>query len=389
MCHWNWIEWNIPSSQIVCSGVYDGFDVDYDIVDLNEERSRVAGIENLKMITPRRKTFSLKYKEPKLDSLQGLISELTLNKRSDFEKDYGKILNLLFKKIDYGIISSLAQYYDLPLRCFTFSDFQLAHTLEEVERIMGLKLKDFNPSPKLEEEVGPKKIMLVLGTDVPTVLANWIEKGCFKGFAMRFLEELALKFKKARNWKAFYDVLDLLIHGIMLFPNIEKFMDHVVVEVFLSGNHVSFLLADIYHVFHARHEKRGETLLCCAPLLYTWFMQHMPEKGHFIAKELKYPQRLASLTATTKGCINYNPMLSQMQHNYSMNGPPEAKDLQLFVLFDIQVSNPDVRTIRKTWLKIVRKVPELKPILPEDVEKLNAKVKELELENIELRIKMN
>ena len=79
-----------------------------------------------------------------------------------------------------------------------------------------------------------------------------------------------------------------------------------------------------------------------------------------MAKELKYPQRLASLTASsirwyirewetpyiifrcgefpnvpllgTKGCINYNPMLSWMQYIYFMDGLPEAKDFQPFVL---------------------------------------------------------
>ncbi|XP_050890013.1 uncharacterized protein LOC127095354 [Lathyrus oleraceus] len=251
------------------------------------------------MTIPRRNTFSLKYKEPKLGSLQGLISDLTLNKRDDFGKDYGKILSLLTKKVDYGIIISLAQYYDTPLHCFTFADFQPAPTLEEVERVVGLKLKDFNPFPKLEEEAGPKKLSLSLSINVPTILANWVEKEGFKGFSMRFLEELALKFKKEVKWKAFYVVLALLIHGIVLFPNIEKFMDHIVVEVFLSSNHVPFLLAVIYHALHAQHEKRGGTFLCFAPLLYTWFMQHMPEKGPFIAKELKYPQRLASLTASS------------------------------------------------------------------------------------------
>ncbi|XP_050889328.1 uncharacterized protein LOC127094546 [Lathyrus oleraceus] len=273
---------------------------------------------------------------------------------------------------------------------------------------------------------------------------------------MMFLEDLALKFKKKGNWNAFYVVLDLLIHGIVLFPNVEKFVDQVAIEVFLSGNPVPFLLADIYHALHARHEKRGGTLLCCAPFLYTWFMQHMPEKGPFVAKELKSPQRLASLTTSsirwyirewetpdiivscgefpnvpllgTKGCINYNPMLSRMQHGYSMDGPPDAKDLHPFMLFDIQASNPDVRAIRKAWLKVVRKgkefgkrnllvkepytrwvkekvgeihlpfifnasafpkTPEPKPILPEDMEKFTTKVMELELENTELRIQMN
>ncbi|XP_050877928.1 uncharacterized protein LOC127081751 [Lathyrus oleraceus] len=393
------------------------------------------------MTTSIRHTFTLKYKEPKLDSLKGLISDLSLSRRDEFRKNYGKILSLLNKKVDYEIISSLAQYYDPPLRCFTFADFQLAPTLEEVERIVGLKLKDFNPFPKLEEDMGPKKIASALSINVPTVRDNWTEKGGCKGFAAMFLEDLALKFKKSGNWNAFYAVLALLIHGIVLFPNVEKFVDQVAIEVFLSGNPVPFLLADIYYAIHTRHEKRGGMLLCCAPLLYTWFMQHMPEEGPFVAKELKSPQKLASLTASSIrwyirewetpdiiGCINYNPMLSRLQHDYSMDGPPDAKDLQPFVLSDIQASNPDVRAVRKAWLKVVRmgkefgkrnilakepytqwmkervekiqlpyilkapalpKTPEPEPILPEDMEKLVTKVKELEVENAELRIQMN
>ncbi|KAI5438975.1 hypothetical protein KIW84_024636 [Lathyrus oleraceus] len=35
-----------------------------------------------------------------------------------------------------------------------------------------------------------------------------------------------------------------------------------------------------------------------------------------------------------------------------MDGPPDAKDLQPFVLSDIQASNPDVRAVRKAWLKV-------------------------------------
>ncbi|XP_050877251.1 uncharacterized protein LOC127081008 [Lathyrus oleraceus] len=256
-------------------------------------------MENLKMTTSMRHTFTLKYKEPKLDSLKGLISDLSLSKRDEFGKNNGKILSLLNKKVDYGIIGSLAQYYDPPLRCFTFADFQLAPTLEEVERIVVLKLKDFNPFPKLEEDMGPKKITSALSINIPTVRDNWVEKGGYEGFAAMFLEDLALKFKKSGNWNAFYAVLALLIHGIVLFPNVEKFVDQVAIEVFLSGNPVPFLLADIYHALHARHEKRGGTLLCCAPLLYTWFMQHMPEEGLFVAKELKSPQKLASLTASS------------------------------------------------------------------------------------------
>lgn len=161
---------------------------------------------------------------------------------------------LLTEKVDYGVINTLVQYYDPPLQCFTFSNFQLAPILEEVEIIVGQKLKDFNPFPKLDEEINPKRTNLAIRINVQVVIANWVKKGDFKGFTKRFLEELALKFKKTENWKVLYVVLGLLIHGIVLFPNIDSFVDHVFMEVFLSGNPMTCLLVDIYDAPHTRHE---------------------------------------------------------------------------------------------------------------------------------------
>ena len=43
-------------------------------------------------------------------------------------------------------IASLAQYYDQPLRCFTFGDFQLSPMVEEFEEILGDRWK----SPKVK-----------------------------------------------------------------------------------------------------------------------------------------------------------------------------------------------------------------------------------------------
>lgn len=136
----------------------------------------------------RRSTFLFKHKEPKLEILEGLISDLNAIKRGDFRRDHGGILSLLIENVDYGVINTLAQYYDPPLRCFMFSDFQLDPTLEEVERIMDQKLKDFYPFPKLKVEVNLRRITLVLSIDVKDVIDKWTKRVDFKGFAKRFLE---------------------------------------------------------------------------------------------------------------------------------------------------------------------------------------------------------
>lgn len=109
----------------------------------------------------------------------------------------------------------------------------------------------------------------------------------------------------------------------------------------------------------------------------------MPKKGHYTSKTLKPSKKLTSNTANhvkwyirdwetpniiisigdfpnvllirTRGCINYNPMLSLMQHSYSMNGPPKAEALEPFILHDIDADNPIVKKIKKSWKIIVRR----------------------------------
>ena len=93
---------------------------------------------------------------------------------------------------------------------------------------------------------------------------NWDVKGPFNGFSRKFLEDQAKKIEKEGNWEAFYAVLAVLVYGIVLFPNIDHFVDHLAVRIFLSGNPVPFLLADLYYTLHDRHEKKGGTILCCA-----------------------------------------------------------------------------------------------------------------------------
>ncbi|RDY00942.1 hypothetical protein CR513_15789, partial [Mucuna pruriens] len=41
-------------------------------------------------------------------------------------------------EVQPAALSTLTQYYDPPLRCFTFQGFQLAPTLEEYERLIGI-----------------------------------------------------------------------------------------------------------------------------------------------------------------------------------------------------------------------------------------------------------
>lgn len=172
----------------------------------------------------RKNTFTFRYKEPRLDSLKALSSKLAHIKYKCYVT-YGKILDLVNENVDYGALTTLAQYYDIPLRCFTFSDFQIAPTLEEFERILNRSIKDHNSFPKIEEDFTMPKLVVVLGIDVGELEASWAPKGDDKGFTRKFLEGRAWKFSKEEKWESCITVLALLIYGIVLFPNIDNFID--------------------------------------------------------------------------------------------------------------------------------------------------------------------
>ncbi|RDX86958.1 hypothetical protein CR513_31641, partial [Mucuna pruriens] len=59
-----------------------------------------------------------------------------------FEKLHDNLLHLLEVETQPTALEALFQYYDLPMRCFTFEDFQMAPTLEEYERLLGLLLTE-------------------------------------------------------------------------------------------------------------------------------------------------------------------------------------------------------------------------------------------------------
>ena len=48
-------------------------------------------------------------------------------------------------EVSVEAIASLTKYYDQPLRCFTFRDFQLVPTMEEFEEILRCTLGGRKP----------------------------------------------------------------------------------------------------------------------------------------------------------------------------------------------------------------------------------------------------
>lgn len=333
----------------------------------------------------KRSTYSYKFKDPKLDVLQELVSQLHLVYKINFGKDYGNLLSLLNKEADPLVFLTLAQFYVSPMRCFTFQDFQIAPMLEEFEHLVGIPIKNKLPFMGVEGTLEHEVIVDALHMHKKEVTANLRVKGNTKGFLLNFLIERAYTLLEAQSWEACYATIALAIYGIILFPNFDDFVDMSAICIFLTKNPVPTLLTDVFYYLTWRSAKKGGMVACCAPLLYTWLQTHLPNRGPFVdQKDASWPQRLGSLRSSdiswysreydgteiisscggfpnipligTRGCINANPVLSMRQLGYPMEGPPEEKFLEAFLLHDLGVENPTLfARIKKAWEKVNRK----------------------------------
>ncbi|XP_004514955.1 uncharacterized protein, partial [Cicer arietinum] len=261
----------------------------------------------------------------------------------------------------------------------------------EFERILGYSLERGNPYRYTGQPPKLDTIAEVLKIDIRALASTKEEKGAIHGFSRKYLEQKCQDLADKKEWSTFIDVLALIIYGIVIFPNLDNFVDFAAINVFLAFNKhkqnpVPAVLADIYYSMHMRHEKKGGTILCCVPVLYTWFVSHMFKKGYHVGvkSNREWAQSITSLTEDTiswyyseqgveevicrcgdfpnvplrgtKGCINYNPMVALRQLGYPMLDKPDDKSLEAFVLHNTGIVDPPMlRRISRAWESIIRK----------------------------------
>ncbi|CAL5189019.1 unnamed protein product [Lathyrus oleraceus] len=294
----------------------------------------------------RRNTKKYSFRQPDLKELRSLTSYVL--DPLEFKARYGKLLSILSTQVDEGLMSVLVQFYDPLYRCFTFPDFQLLPTLEEYAYLVGIPILDQLPFSRLERVPSSQEIADLLHIDVSDIVAHMTTKGGIQGLPSDFLIAQATLFGKAMSEDAFEDIFVLLIYGLVLFPNIDNFVDVNAIRIFSTLNPVPTLLGDTYFSLHMRNAKGGGTIMCCLPLLYKWFISHLPQTLAFKENKgcLRWSTRLMSLTNDdifwyncvydgvriidscgefsnvpllgTCGGINYNPVLARRQLGFSL-----------------------------------------------------------------------
>jgi hypothetical protein len=289
------------------------------------------------------------FKKQNLEDLRKLA--VIVSDPVGFRGRHGKLLNILNQKFDEGVLKTLVQFYDNRYHSFTFPDYQLIPTLEEYAYLVGLPVLNEVPFSGLEEPPKAKAIANSLHLKLTDVTSNLTAKGKEKilGLTSGFLIGKAYTCANAGNIHAFESILALLIYGLVLFPNVEGFVDANAIHIFLAKNPVPTLLGDIYHSLHYRTEKQDGTILGCAPLLYQWYTLHLP-RSYLTKEKAQYSEKIMALTPDNvvwynpaydtgviidrcgeygnvpllgiHGGITYNPILARRQFGYPMKQKP-------------------------------------------------------------------
>lgn len=337
------------------------------------------------MSMSKRKTVQVKAQLANTNSLGYFWGKLPQIYQVNFEYNYGKIIHLINVPVQVEAVTCLAQFFNAPLRCFTFRDFQLAPTIEELSLILKSSKKtegvytDIGRMPKIED--------LASMLAVPTLPSLYKRDSEIKGFSRSSLEFLAQNMVEERKWGNLADTLALLVFGLVLFPNLENYIDNAAISVYwaarqLDKDYVPALLADIYYTLERKHAKKRGLMLCCIPLLYQWFTAQIFPRTIIIPSmdRVEWTYKIASLSEQTifwhafkvardevitscgnfpnvpligsRGCINYNPLLALHQIGYPMFFKPDEASLGGFVIHNVIQEADFLHLIAKAWEQV-------------------------------------
>ncbi|KAI5395513.1 hypothetical protein KIW84_061897 [Lathyrus oleraceus] len=209
-------------------------------------------------------------------------------------------------------MSVLVQFYDPLYRCFTFPDFKLLPTLEEYAYLVGIPVLDQLPFSGLESIPTSQEIADMLHIDESLVGAHMTTKGGIQGLPSEFLIAQAIIYGKAMSEDAFEAIFVLLIYGLVLFPNIDKFVDVNAIRIFYTLN------------LTVAFKENKECLWWSTRLMsltnddISWY-NHVYDGVQIIDSCAEFSN--VPLLGTCGG-INYNPVLARRQLGFPLKDKP-------------------------------------------------------------------
>ncbi|KAH1193798.1 hypothetical protein GmHk_19G054754 [Glycine max] len=287
-------------------------------------------------------------------------------------KAYEKIFDLTIAEVSTEAIVSLTQYYDQPLRCFMFGDFQILPTVEEFEEILGCLRGGRRPYLFSGFLPSLSKIAVVVRDSTKKLDRVKQTRNGIVGLPRKYLEGKARDMANQEEWVPFVDILALLIFGVVLFPNVDGLVDLATIDAFLAYHHskeslVVAILADLFDTFDRSHrscvKKRrvdwDQYLAGIGGRTINWFPRWKEGNEGVLFSCGDYPNiPLIGM----RGCINYNPALAIRQLGYPMRGASTEESLSPFLVRDFGAQS----------FKIVQRVHKENFEAPEEDEEVRA-----------------
>ncbi|XP_058765160.1 uncharacterized protein LOC131638611 [Vicia villosa] len=273
-------------------------------------------------------TYSF-FREP-LTALEGLSSLMTALCLKSFTDDYGNILTLL-ETVDY----------------------QLAPTLEEYSIILNLKVKDEVPFIDIPKEVNFKLIAAALYLSIKEVSDNWKSNGGVSGFSLKFLVRKAKEEFEKTIWNAYNALLAVAIYGIVMFPNVPNFVDSAAVHIFMGKNPVPTLLADTYYAQRTFCEDKGTLKWTYRIMSLTSYDIQWQKYRINVSEVIVGCGKFDNVPLVgTRGCINYNPVVSLRQLGYTLKDKPADHLIAETAYFEKGSDPEKLKAIIVAWKKI-------------------------------------
>ncbi|KAI5445271.1 hypothetical protein KIW84_013491 [Lathyrus oleraceus] len=295
------------------------------------------------MERPKRHTKKYNFRQPDVKELRNLTSYVL--DPLGFKAHYGKLLPLLTTQVDEGLMSTLAQFYDPLYHCFSFLDFQLLPTLEEYAHLVGIPILDQVPFSGLESIPTSREIADLLHIDESLIEAHMTTKDGIQGLPSDFLVAQATVYGKAMSEDAFEALFVLLIYGLVLFPNIDKFVDVNAIRIF------SVLNPTIAFKENKGCLRWSTRLMSLTNDDISWY-----DRVYDTVQIIDYCGEFPNVPLLgTCGGINYNPILARRQLGFPLKDKPH--NILLEGVFFQEGKDPQGLKARmvRAWRKIHKK----------------------------------
>ncbi|XP_058784460.1 uncharacterized protein LOC131659267 [Vicia villosa] len=226
----------------------------------------------------RRKTKKYTFKSLEVEELRKLGSLIV--DQDKICRKYGRLLYLLRTKMEEGILSTLIHFYDSLYHCFTSLINNYCLPWKSIQVLLGYLLLE-DPFIGLEQDPKPCEIAKSTHLRKGEIEKNIVTKGGLHRLPVVFLIEKALTLSQEIKEEDFEAIFSLLVYGLFLFPNTNNFVDVNAIKIFMKKNLVPTLLGDTYYSIHLKNSYGKGMVTCCTPLLYKWYISHLPDTPEF------------------------------------------------------------------------------------------------------------